>query len=176
MNFKEITEKIKNDKKLLFVIIAGISGIFLLIISNFSSSDNIDSNKVISENKKSEELNISDLEEKIEEKLCGIISSVNGAGKAEVAVSISSTGEYVFAENKKSGTDSDSSSLDTEVVIYDNSDSENGLVISIKSPDVLGVAVICEGGGSSVVRAEITQLITCLFGIGSDRVYVGTKS
>ena len=68
MNFKEITEKIKNDKKLLFVIIAGISGIFLLIISNFSSSDNIDSNKVISENKKSEELNISDLEEKIEEK------------------------------------------------------------------------------------------------------------
>ena len=175
MNIKEISEKIKSDKKLLFAFIAGITGIFLLILSNFSSSDNIDSNKVASDNKEITEWNISDVEARIEEKICSIVSSVNGAGKAEVAVNISSTGEYVFAENKKSDTDTDSESCDSEIVIYENNDSESGLVISIRSPEVLGVAIICEGGGSAVVRSEITKLITCLFGIGADRVYVGTK-
>lgn len=176
MNFKQLSDRIRNDKKMLFAIIAGFSGVILLIISNFSAGENIDSNELTFENEQVQEWSITDIEEKIEEKLTGIISSVNGAGKTEVYVNISSTGEYVYAENKKTDTDSDNSSSDSEIVIYEKDDSENGLVITIKSPEILGVAVVCEGGDSSVVRAEISKLITSLFGIGTDRVYVGTKS
>lgn len=176
MNFKELTDRIRNDKKMVFAIVAGFAGLLLLVISNFSAKDSIDSNDPTFVNEAVQELNITDVEAEIEEKLNGIISSVNGAGKTEVYVNISSTGEYVYAENKKSDVDSDNSSSDTEIVIYENDDRENGLVITIKSPEILGVAVVCEGGDSSVVRAEISKLITCLFGIGADRVYVGTKS
>ena len=67
-------------------------------------------------------------------------------------------------------------SEDSEIVIYESQNGvDEGLVISIKSPDVIGVAIVCEGGESSVVKAEITKLVTSLFGIGADRVYVGNK-
>ena len=83
----------------------------------------------------------------------------------------------MFLENKKMETDDGSSSEDKEIVLYESSGgSDSGLVVSIRSPDISGVVILCEGGGSSVVRAEITKLVTSLFGIGSDRVYVGEKA
>lgn len=177
MNFKDIIENLKKDKKKAIVLFTGLIGIVLLLISNYSSDKNINSinSDVVCENN-SHVMTIEDVEKVIEKKLTELISSVKGAGNTRVAVSVSSAGEFIYAENKKSDTDTDSASLDTEIVVFEQNDSENGLVISVKSPDVLGVAVICEGGDSSVVKAEITDLITSLFGIGSDRVYVGTKS
>ena len=36
-----------------------------------------------------------------------------------------------------------------------------------------GVAVVCEGGESAAVQAEISALVGALLGIGSHRIYVG---
>ena len=83
----------------------------------------------------------------------------------------------MYAENIKKENDSNSVSEDSEIVVYESQNgADAGLVVSIRSPDIIGVAIICEGGESSVVKAEITKLVTSLFGIGSDRVYVGNKA
>lgn len=176
MNISDIFSSIKKDKKTLMIILIGIVGIIFLIISNYSVSDNIDSNEDNISDNVTHTVSVDEIEQKLENRLIQLISSVKGVGNVHVMVTVASAGEYVYAENKQYNSDSDSSSSDTEIVIYEQNDTETGLIISIRSPDVLGVAIVCEGGDSSVVRSEITDLVTSLFGIGSDRVYVGSES
>ena len=175
MKMQELIEKIKNDKKLLIIILIGLAGAVMLVFSE--TGDSLSDSEITETTTVSAMCATTDIESVLEEKLESIISQVKGAGKTSVTVTVNSSGEYVYAENTKKESDGNSSSHDSEIVIYKSqSGIDSGLVLSIRSPDILGVAVVCEGGESSVVKAEITKLITSLFGIGSDRVYVGSKS
>ena len=49
-------------------------------------------------------------------------------------------------------------------------------VTATEMPAVCGVAIICEGGASPAVQAELSRLVCALLGIGSHRVYVGERS
>lgn len=177
-NRKEIIGKIKQEKKLAIVLAVGLLGILLLAFGSFSESSTDRKQKAQPADEQQEQTyTTADIEALLEQRLESIAGQVRGAGSVSAMVTVSSSGEYVFAENKKTETDSDSSSEDKEIVLYESSGgADAGLVVSIRSPDILGVAILCEGGGSSVVRAEITKLVTSLFGIGSDRVYVGEKA
>ncbi|MBQ8209738.1 MAG: hypothetical protein IJZ35_04055 [Clostridia bacterium] len=177
MKAAEIYNKLQKDKKTVFIIAAGIIGIIFLAISNFTAQDSINTNEDKTQSEQTEtSITVEQIEKRLEERLCDTISQVYGAGSVTVMVSVASAGEYVYAKNDKSENDTDSSLLESEIVIYDAGDTDSGLIVSINSPEVLGVAVICEGGGSAVIKSEITQLVTSLFGIGSDRVYVGSKN
>ncbi len=49
---------------------------------------------------------------------------------------------------------------------------KGSLLVESKPPRVLGVSVICEGGGSPTVKASLTEMICALFDIGTNRVAV----
>jgi len=176
MEIQKVIDKIRQDKKLMIVLFIGFAGVLMLI---FIGSDS--ETKPLTEKSETQTSSAvhstNDIEKMLEEKLVDIISQVKGAGKVSAVVTVGSSGEYVYAENIKKENDSDSMSEDSEIVIYESQNgTDAGLVISIKSPDIIGVAIVCEGGESSVVKAEITKLVTSLYGIGSDRVYVGNKA
>ena len=176
MKMQEIIEKLRNDKKLIIFIFIGLLGAVMLIFT-----DNGTGNDTLNDDIETTSVNVissaADVEEILETKLISIISQVKGAGKTSAVVTVSSAGEYVYAENIKKESDGNSTSHDSEIVIYESQKGvDSGLILSIKGPDIIGVAIVCEGGESSVVKAEITKLVTSLFGIGSDRVYVGSKS
>ena len=52
----------------------------------------------------------------------------------------------------------------------------SGKVSASEPPLVLGVAVVCRGGGRAEVRAEVTSLLSALLGIGTHRIHVSEKS
>ena len=171
---QNLIDKIRQDKKLTIVLLIGVVGVIMLIFVRSDSETKTSPEK--SEMTTAATYSTYDIEKIFENKLTEIISQINGAGKTSVVVSVASSGEYVYAKNIKTESDNDSMSEDSEIVIYESQNGvDEGLVISIKSPDVIGVAIVCEGGESSVVKAEITKLVTSLFGIGADRVYVGNK-
>ena len=176
MEIQNLIDKIRQDKKLMFIFILGFIGVLMLVFMNSYSKK--ESAKNITEAETTSIVGSTyDMEKLLEKKLEDVISEINGAGKTKAVVSVSSSGEYVYAKNVKKENDNDSVSEDSEIVIYESQNgTDAGLVISIRSPDIIGVAIICEGGESSVVKAEITKLVTSLFGIGSDRVYVGNKA
>lgn len=173
----EIIELIKKDKKLFAIVAAGIAGVLVLIFLSIDDGSKEISQQV-TENVSSYVSNSSaETESMLEKKLESIISQVKGAGEITATVAVKSSGEYLYAENIKEDYDGDSQSKNSEVVIHKNQNgADTGLIIGVKNPEIIGVAVVCEGGDSSVIRAEITNLITSLFGIGADRVYVGTKA
>lgn len=179
MTVKEIREKIKGDKKMIIILAVGSFGMILLLISSFTGNAN--DKKTQSAEKTTlaavSDFSVSEVENALEEKLRNMVNGIKGAGNADVMVTVASSGEYVYAENQKTQSDDNSLSEDREIVIHKSTgNGDSGLVISVKSPSILGVAVICDGGESAVVASEIKNMVTSLFGIGSDRVYVGARS
>ena len=47
-----------------------------------------------------------------------------------------------------------------------------GTLIETKPPSVLGVTVICRGADSEEVRYALVEMLTALFGIGSNRIAI----
>lgn len=180
MTIHEIKDKLKQDKKLVLIFLCGGIGLIFLFISSITGSGikrESQANTQDAEKSIISDISVNDMEHILEEKLSDMIGDVKGAGSAEVMISIASSGEIVYAENQKKESRDTFLSEDKEIVICKpNGNDDAGLVISIRGPDIRGVAVICDGGESAVVVSEIKKLVTSLFGIGSDRVYVGEKS
>lgn len=81
----------------------------------------------------------------LEEELASICSDVRGVGACRVIVTFE-RGE----QNSYKGS----------------------VLIESKPPKVQGVTVICRGADEIRVRSELTEMLTALFGIGSNRVAI----
>lgn len=165
-SLKKVFEKIKSDKKILLIVLLGLSGCFLLGVSQIFSSSELQSDISGTENQWIE------LEEKTARKLEELLRNVDGVGKVEVLVSLESLTESVYALNSEYSQNDDKSESMQEYVIVEQDGEDTGLIIKTFMPVYRGVAINCEGGGSSVVKNEVTKLVTAALGITANRVYV----
>lgn len=92
----------------------------------------------------------------LESRLTALISRVEGAGKTAVMVTLESGSESIYA------TDTDADGASTHVLL--GSGRADGLVETVQTPQVLGVAVVCEGGGNAAVQNRVTALVETLTG------------
>ena len=100
----------------------------------------------------------------LETRLTALISRVEGAGKTAVMVTLESGSESIYA------TDTDNDGSSTHVLL--GSGGVDGLVETVETPRVLGVAVVCEGGGSAAVQILVSALVLDMSGIGSNNITV----
>lgn len=105
----------------------------------------------------------------LENRLEELISSVDGAGETKVMVTLSK-GEYkIFAKDSYE----DERENKYEYVILDEGSGEDyGLVVNVISPEIKGVAVVCEGGDSSVVHSEIVDMLSSVLSLKSTQISV----
>ena len=85
----------------------------------------------------------------LEERLTELLRRVEGVGDPEVMVTLERGEEHRYSGSK---------------------------LLSSEPPRVLGVAVVCRGGGRDDLRAELTELLSALLGIGKHRIHVSEKS
>lgn len=162
--FKVLSEKLKCDKKRLFIIVAGIVGILLLVVSEFIPEG--EENVEITEN--DDEMSFTSYEKDIEERLKNLLESIDGAGKVQVMVTIESGDEKVYAtESKKSENNEEKN-----YVLVDIEGSDSGLLLKIAQPEIRGVAIVCQGADSPTVRNAVVGAVTSVLGISSNRVNV----
>ncbi|MBO5051977.1 MAG: hypothetical protein J6D31_07250 [Clostridia bacterium] len=95
------------------------------------------------------------------EELCTLCSRVRGAGRVELVLTLSGGEETVYATDV--GQDGR-----TDYVLSGG----EGLLLYRKPPAVLGVGVVCDGGGDPAVCHELTALLSATLGIGSNRIYI----
>lgn len=100
----------------------------------------------------------------LESRLTALISRIEGAGKTAVMVTLESGSESIYA------TDTDADGASTHVLL--GSGRADGLVETVQTPQVLGVAVVCEGGGNAAVQNRVTALVETLTGIGANHITV----
>lgn len=171
----DLLENLKNlkiGKKNIFLIAIAVLIIFLLLISEFLTSDNTET-----VSKENTEIYSSQYIEKTEKELEALLENISGAGEVKVMITLENCYENVFAkgysEKNDNKTDSQKSESEEEYIIIKNgSNNEECLVVKVYEPTVKGVAVIAQGAGNTQVKNAITQTVCALFDISTAKVSV----
>lgn len=111
--------------------------------------------------------------EALEDKLEHILSRISGAGQVAVALTAEHGVENIYAADISSAQD-DSAWEETRetVIISAGSGVEQAVLVQQRYPTFLGAVVVCDGGADPEVRLLITQAVSDLTGLGTDRILV----
>ena len=116
-----------------------------------------------------------DMTADVERQIAEALSVLEGAGKVTVLLSLHSDGEVYLATDKdyieKSGGESREQSEEA-VIINSGSSVQSPVVVKRVYPEYRGAVVVAEGADNPTVRLAITQAVTSLTGLSSDRVAV----
>lgn len=161
---EKFLEKLKKDKRMAAIICVGLAGIILLTLSEIFPEKSAEADE-----KEIDSAQLCDsYEENLEQRLTSIVSSINGAGKTQVMVTLDSGDENVYAVKEKSND----SSLEREYIVIENDNDESGLLLKVIEPEVRGVAIVCDGADSAKVRQEIISTVSAVLGISTNRISI----
>lgn len=112
----------------------------------------------------------------LEEKTKKLIENIKGVSSADVMIMLDSSNEYIYASNSsvRMGGANESQSKESErdyLVLKDKDGSEYPVLVKKKTPSVKGVAVVCNNK-NSVIELEIITLVSTLFEIPTNKIYV----
>ena len=99
--------------------------------------------------------------EQVEPRICDLCSAVRGAGEVRVFVTLSGGYEYVYACDGEG-----------DCVTVGSGSSERAVVEAIRSPQVIGVGVVCTGAENATVKQSLIDLISSSLNIGANRIVV----
>lgn len=167
----ELMEKLRDiSKKPIFLKAAmavGVLAIVLILISDLSGGK--DKKSEMSKENVSVAFGYSDVyADSMDTKLCEILTSIEGVGKAQVMLTVSSTEEYVYAETVKRGT----SQAENSYVIIDKGSQKEALVKKVNNPTIKGVVIVCEGGDDPRVCEKIYKAVSTALDISTSKIYV----
>ena len=104
-----------------------------------------------------------------EERLCSILSRIQGVGKVEVMLTTASGAETVYQTDQ---TGSDNSARTDTVVITDSGRNQTGLIRQINPPVYLGAVMVCEGGDKPAVKLAVAEAVSRVTGLRSHQIVV----
>ena len=165
----KLSEKLKKDKKLLLIVTAGILGIVFIVLSEVIPKSSYKKTETGEQNKDS----VSSYEETLEKRLESIISSVDGAGRVQVMVTLDTSVQTQYAkdekENSKNGDKTSEKSYEKKYVLTDD---DSGVVLKTTEPEVRGVIVVCDGGDNAAVKNSITSAVRAALSVDSNKITV----
>ena len=169
INFKEFYEKFTNTKGLVIILIIGVA---LLILPNFSSSENKSEEKAST----SQIYDIDKYEKALEKKLSNMLSEVKGAGKVSVMITFSDYGKYFYSQEQQSER-SETVIKGNQKPVLKNSSSggEEPILIKAELPEISGVLITAEGADNPAVRENITDAVKAVLDINSKNISVLSK-
>ena len=110
--------------------------------------------------------------EDLEQRLASAISRIQGAGDATVLLSLDQGVERVLASDQVEEQGENESSREQTTVICDQEDGEDVVLLTQYYPSFRGALVVCPGGDDPQVRLAVTQAVSALTGLGSDRITI----
>lgn len=176
----------KNTSFVKIIVIIGLLGIGLILLSGLLPEKN--DKTQTQTNSQIAYVSLTQYENELEQNLADIISSINGAGKTRVLLTMESTVEQVYATDKNmtqkdtvnSGeatqTNKDTSADSTYITVELADGTQQTVLLKEIQPRVRGVLVVCSGGDNSVVKEKIVDAVTKALDISSSRVSVAGLS
>jgi len=156
--------KEQNTVKLLLVFGIAVGVLLLLIGNGVLSRDEGESAEV------SALYDERQYEAELVAKIENICKKIKGVGEISVAVTLDGSFKTVLAQNSQSNATG--SGHRQEYVLIGSGSSESAIPIGYSPPEILGIGVVCTGGGDPKVRLEIISLISATFDLPSNKIYV----
>lgn len=175
---KVLKKLIQNPKAKNIIIILGILGVALILITEFFPNEDKNTNAATINQ---EDISSDDYVHSLERKLSEIVGSINGVGKSKVMITLENGVEYVFANEEKSNLNQSADGSRTEektnterklILVEDSEGKKQALVQTEIEPRVKGVVIVCEGGDDPTVQQRLTQVVTTALDISSKRVCI----
>lgn len=166
----ELLKKLRSPKTL---IIAGVVGIVLILISSLPSSKQAKEQPGVF----SEEVYCEELEADVKK----LVKEITGSSRVSVVITLEGGINYDYADilEKTSVEDvgKENESSDTRIkegyITIKNADGgEEALLVNARLPKVRGVAIVCEGGDNEIINQKILNTVTAALDITSKRVYI----
>ena len=159
---EQIKKLLQDEKKRVNLLVcAGLGGLLLLGFSEWLPQETAEPSSPSAAQASAPE----DYARQLETRLQELITRVEGAGAVEVMVTLECGEENVYATDQQTGTDG-TTSVD-HVLLGDS-----GLMETVQTPRVQGVAVVCEGGGDAAVQNRVSTLVEVLTGVGANHITV----
>ena len=115
------------------------------------------------------DFNLQELEEKIEKTL----SKIEGAGNVSLILTVKSGVERIYAMDSEYIENSDACEENlTTVLVSNGNGTEQTAVIKQVYPEFQGALVVCDGGDDPKVKLLITQAVSALTGLRTDKITV----
>lgn len=155
------------------VFFAGVLGVFLLIAGGLPFGDGKNDSQPAAEALTAQQRSEAYVRQ-LEETLTELIGSIEGAGRTRVAVTLDASAETVYALDETDGGENGQRQL--EHILMDTGDGQDALVEMTWEPVIRGIAVVCEGAGDVTVNAQITQAVSVLTGVSTNRISISKMS
>ncbi|MGN0532098.1 MAG: hypothetical protein ACI4IN_04805 [Eubacterium sp.] len=165
IKFEQLKSKILNpDSRLKLFLIIGVLSIGLILLSEVKPNNNKASN-----DENNDYLSyVSRLEEKTEH----VISSIDGAGKCVVMLTISDTTESIYAKNTEESGGNGNYSTSSEYVLYDGAEGDTPVLVKQNYPRIQGIVVVCQGADNKLVRESIISSVSALYDLPTNKITV----
>ena len=155
-------ELLGGDKKPLVIVALGVVGMLCLLLSSGSGKAE----------KAEAAPDIAQTQETVARQLENLLKTVDGVGKVKVCVTVDRMQRTVYAVNKEQTDSGDRNEKSEKYVFTESGNNTQGLVLYTVAPEIRGVAVCCEGGGSGVTRQEVTRLVSAALGVPANKIWV----
>ncbi len=176
---KLLLGKEKKDKRITVLFVIGIVGMLLILLSDFLPENKADSDTADAV----ADVDLDETEEyrrSIENELSEIISSIQGVTDVEVMITISSTKEYVYAEqtnvNQQTQSGSETLAQSGEIVLEDVDGDKQPVIKKIITPQISGAVVVCAGVENVQTKERVLNAVSAALGIPSNRISVEPKN
>lgn len=189
--------QVKRNQTFRWLIIVGLIGVAIIIISSFINVKEIDTENVGREppndsgvqstfgSSTSETTPFDTIENAFEDKIKGILEQIVGVGTVDVMVTIDSTEEIVVERNRQDTqqnteeTDANGGTRnitqytrDGEIVTYESSGDQTPIITKKIKPKIRGVLVVAKGAENKVVKDLITEAVEKGLNVESYRISV----
>ena len=171
-----VSKYLKPFKKPKTVVIIGLVGIGLIVLSSLFSSGNSKKENVMTGEMTAEEYKTI-LEEDIKE----TVTDITGSKNVSVVITLESGIKYSYAdireetltekkENEKESTDNETKS--GYITVKTAEGGEQALLVTTQMPKVRGVAIVCDGGDNERIAEKIQNAVMSALDISSKKVYI----
>lgn len=167
---KNLTQK-KNWNGRSVLMFAGVLGVLLIFSGNSLQKDQKISPAA---NTLTESVTTKEYTTQLENNLTELLGYIDGAGKVQVVVTLESSTQKVYALDQKK--QSSTGNQETEHIILNQQNGQDALVEMIWEPEIRGVAVVCEGADSIAVCSQITEAVSVLTGVSTNRISIAKMS
>ena len=175
-DYSKIFEKFTEKGKQNFFVILGIAGVVLISLGNLEFNDVSDS--------KNKDIYLQEYRKQIENEITSLLKEINGVGDVKVMITLQSGEENVYAEQEKKSEDtqtnqtssnlqaSTQSSYENEIVIVKEQNDNKPLLEKTLLPEIQGVAVVCSGGDDISVISAVTNSVSVVLNVPTNRIFV----
>ena len=171
-----VSKYLKPFKKPKTVLIIGLVGIGLIVLSSLFSSG--ESKK---ENMKTGEMTAEEYKTILEEDIKETVTDITGSKNVSVVITLESGIKYSYAdireetltekkENEKESTDNETKS--GYITVKTAEGGEQALLVTTQMPKGRGVAIVCDGGDNERIAEKIQNAVMSALNISSKKVYI----